>query len=283
MTNNASRRSPIARWLSARKFFLLPVLVLVALIGVLLWPRIFVSLEAGWAGVIFSLFTGTRTDHVYLPGLHIVPPWNTMIHYEIRKQVAMHGFDVLSVRGLTVHLELAIRYRPVVDQLGLLHKRIGPDYVQRVVVPQTESVLRRELSLHTAEAIYTNAGGLMNEAILLAREEVGRNFVEAEDIVIRSISLPATVKRAIEDKLIQRELLESYAFRLRTAVEEAERKRAEARGIRDYQAEIDATLSDRLLQHEGISATRELAISDNTRVVLIGSGKDGLPVIPGGQ
>ena len=258
-------------------------MALTTLVVGLLWPRIIISLGPGTAGVLYRLFTGTRVDYIYPPGLHVILPWNTMNHYETRNQVAMHGFDVLSVRGLTVHLELAIRYRPVFDQLGLLHKRIGPDYVHRVVIPQTESVLRRELSRHTAEDIYTNAGGLLGAAILLAREEVGRNFVEAEDIVIRSISLPPTVKQAIEDKLVQRELLQSYTFRLRTAAEEAERKRAEARGIRDYQATIDATLSDRVLQHAGIRATKELAVSNNTRVVLIGSGKDGLPLIPGGQ
>ena len=206
-----------------------------------------------------------------------------MNFYEIRNQVVLHSFHVLSARGLMVQLDLAVRYRPKTDQLGLLHQRIGPDYARRVVVPQTESVLRRELGRRTAKDIYTNAGGLLNEAVDLARQEVGRNFVIAEDIIIRTVTLPKLVKESIEDKLAQRELLQSYTFRLETAAQEAERLREEGRGIRDYQAKVDSTLSDRLLQHTGIRVTREVAGSPNSSVVLIGSGKDGLPMIPGGR
>jgi prohibitin 1 len=218
-------------------------------------------------------------DRVYGGGLHIITPWNTMHLYETRKQVALHDFDVLSVKGLRVHLALAIRYRPDYEQLGLLHQRIGPDYVQRVVVPQTESVLRKQLGRHTAAEIYTNERGLLSNAIALAIEEVGRNYVQVQDIVIRSIALPERVKQAIEDKVTQEELLKSYVFRLETAEREAERKRVEARGIRDYQERVDATLSERLLRHAGIQATRELATSENARVVVVGAGEDGLPLV----
>jgi len=278
----AAPRSPFMRSVRAGLPLLLPMAAIVVLILFFFWQRVFITIDAGTAGVLFRLFSGTETDRVYPPGLHIIAPWNRMHRYEVRKQTVLHSFDVLSVHGLTLHLELAIRYRPEYQQLGLLHQRIGPDYAQRVVVPQTESVLRRELGRRTAEDIYTNAGGLLSAAVALAREEVRRNFVEAEDIVIRSVGLPERVRQAIEDKLVQRELLESYVFRLQTAVEEAERKRDEARGIRDYQAAVDSTLSDRLLRHEGIRATEELAVSANTRVVLIGAREDGLPVIPGG-
>ena len=278
----AEGRSPFARWVGR----LLPVLLIVVLMSVLvsalLWRRVFVSIEPGEAGVLYRFFTGTVTDRVYREGLHVIPPWDTMVHYETRRQVAMHAFDVLSVRGLPVHLELAIRYQPQVEQLGLLHRRIGPDYAERVVVPQTESVLRRELSRYTAEQIYTNEGGLLGAAVLLARDEVGRNFVDAEDIVIRSVTLPDRVKAAIEDKLKQRQLLASYDFRLRTAAQEAERKRTEARGIRDFQAKVDATLTPRLLRHEGIRAARDLATSANASVVVIGAEEGGLPLVPGG-
>jgi regulator of protease activity HflC (stomatin/prohibitin superfamily) len=204
-----------------------------------------------------------------------------MIHYELRRQVVMHRFEVLSVRALPVHMELAIRYRPDPEQLPLLHHRIGPDYAKRVVIPQTESVLRRELSRHTAVDIYTNAGGLLNAAVLLARDEVGRNYVIADDIVIRSIRLPDPVRAAIDEKQAQEELLQSYDFRLVTAREEAERKRDEARGIRDYQAGVDATLSARLLRHEAIQATRDLATSTHSRIVVLGAAEGGLPIIPG--
>lgn len=276
-------RSPLARSLRRRLPVLLVALLLATLVAALLWRRIFISIEPGEAGVLYRFFTGTVTERVYGEGLHVIPPWDTMVHYETRRQVAMHAFDVLSVRGLPVHLEIAVRYQPQVEQLGLLHRRIGPEYADRVVVPQSESVLRRELSRYSAEQIYTNENGLLGAAVLLARDEVGRNFVEAEDIVIRSIELPERVTAAIEDKLTQRQLLASYDFRLETAVREAERKRTEARGIRDYQARVDASLTPRLLRHEGIRAARDLATSVNTRVVVIGAGEGGLPLVPGGR
>jgi regulator of protease activity HflC (stomatin/prohibitin superfamily) len=261
---------------------LLGLVLLAVLAGaVILWKHVFISILPGEGGVVFRFLTGTELDRTYGEGLHIIPPWDRMIHYELRKQVAMHSFEVLSVRALPVRMELAIRYRPDPEQLPLLHQRIGPDYARRVVIPQTESVLRRELSRHTAVDIYTNAGGLLNAAVLLARDEVGRNYVIADDIVIRSISLPAPVRAAIEEKQAKEELLQSYDFRLVTAEEEAQRKRDEARGIRDYQAGVDATLSARLLRHEAIQATRDLATSSRSRIVVLGAAEGGLPIIPG--
>ncbi|WP_058553545.1 prohibitin family protein [Thiohalocapsa sp. ML1] len=279
----ADERSPLGRWLGRRLPVLLVTVLLLVLVSALLWRRIFISIEPGETGVLYRFFTGTVTQRVYPEGLHIIPPWDTMVPYETRRQVVMHELDVLSVRGLPVHLELAIRYQPQVEQLGLLHQRVGPDYADRVVVPQAESVLRRELSRFSAEQIYTNENGLLGAAVLLARDEVGRNFVEADDIVIRSISLPERVTAAIEDKLQQRQLLASYDFRLDTAHREAERKRTEATGIRDFQATVDASLTPRLLRHEGIRAARDLATSDNARVVIIGSDEGGLPLVPGGR
>lgn len=273
--------TPLARWLKWRLLLLALVLVGVLIGAIVLWKQVFISILPGEGGVLFRLFSGTELDHTYDEGLHIIAPWNRMIHYELRKQVVMHSFEVLSVRALPVQMELAIRYRPDPQQLPMLHQRIGPEYARRVVIPQTESVLRRELSQHTAVAIYTNAGGLLNAAVLLARDEVGRNFVIADDIVIRSIRLPDPVRAAIEDKQTQEELLQSYVFRLVTAEEEAERKRDEARGIRDYQAAVNSTLSARLLRHEAIQATRDLATSHHSRIVVLGASEGGLPIVPG--
>lgn len=278
------RRAPSLGALGARAAVIIaPLAIAILVVAALLWPRIFISVPVGETGVLFRFFTGTQTDRVYPSGLHVIAPWNTMVLYETRAQLIQHDFEVLSLRGLTVGVKLAIRFRPVIDQLGLLHQRIGPNYAHRVVIPQTESVLRRTIGRRTAEDVYTNAAGLLDQAIATAKQTVGRDFVEAEDIIIRTVVLPTLVREAIEDKMSRRELLESYAFRLQTASQEAERLRDEARGIRDYQREVDSTLTERLLQHIGIRATQELAGSQNATVVLLGTGKDGLPMIPGGR
>ncbi len=182
-----------------------------------------------------------------------------------------------------LHLELAIRFRPEYSLLGMLHENVGPDYLTRVVIPQTESVLRKQLGNATAEQIYTNEGGLLTRAMLQAIEEAGRNFIEVEDIIIRSIRLPDSVRQAIEDKLKQKQLFASYQYRRETAVKEAERKRIEAAGIGDYQAIVDETLTDRLLVHQGIEATRTLAESDNEKILVVGAGSSdvALPIFLG--
>lgn len=263
-----------------RKFSLLVVLFLItSILIVFLWTRIVVIVHSGQAAVLFRLFSGVEVDTIYPEGLHIFNPLDTVTIYEIRKQVAFHEFDVISNKGLTVHLSLAVRYRPQYDMLGLLHQRIGPDYLQRVVLPQIESVMRKELGNYTAEQIYTNDAGLLTKAILSATDEVGRNYVEVEDIIIRSITLPPEIVNAIEEKLKQEEFMKSYEFRMQTAEKEAARLKIEAEGIKTYHNTINASLTDSVLQNKGIEATEKLATSNNAKVVVIGGGKNGLPII----
>lgn len=271
------------RWLRARLHLFVTGILLIVAVVVYFWNSIFIVIHAGEAGVLWNRFSGTRIDRVYSEGLHVISPLNIMRRYEVRKQIVKHELDVLSVEGLRLHLELAIRFQPEYSLLGMLHENIGPDYLLRVVIPQTESVLRKQLGNATAEQIYTNEGGLLTRSMLKAMAEVGRNFVEVEDVIIRSIRLPDTVRDAIEAKLRQQQLFASYEFRRATAVKEAERKRIEAAGISDYQGIIDETLSDRLLAHQGIEAARTLAESNNEKTLVVGAGSSGidLPIFLG--
>ena len=264
------------RRLRTRIHVLLVVALVILGLVVFLADRIFIVIPAGHVGALWNRFSGTRVDRIFSEGLHIISPLDEMTPYEVRKQIAIHELDVLSVEGLTLHLELAIRFRPEYSLVGLLHETIGPDYMIRVVLPQTESVLRKQLGNATAVQIYTNEGGLLTRAMLKAMNEAGRNLVEVEDIIIRSIRLPQIVKTAIEEKIKQHQLMVSYVFRRETAVQEAQRKRIAADGIRDYQAFIDETLSDRLLVHQGIQATRDLAASGNPKTLVVGAGSSDL-------
>ena len=278
-------RAPRRRWARLRQQipFLSIGVQLLALLLVFFWNRIFIVIHSGEAGVLWNRFAGTQIGRVYGEGLHLISPLDRMSVYEIRKQVASHRLDVLSVEGLRLQLDLVIRYRPALDLLGMLQQRIGPDYLTRVALPQTDSVLRKELATATAMQIYTDENGLLTRALVKATEEVGRNFVELEDIMIRHIQLPETVRTAIEQKLIQQQVLNSYRFRIRTAEQEAERQRIEAGGIRDYQQIVGETLTERLLTHQGILATREIAGSNNAKTVVIGVGDISLPIILGGD
>lgn len=271
--------SRIIKWAKKRSAILIVLLLIVFLITALLWKLIFITVGSGHAGVLYKRFTGTQIDKVYSEGFYIINPINVLHIYEVRKQVAFHDFDVISNKGLIIHLSLAVRYRPEYDLLGILHQQIGPGYLNRVILPQIESVMRKQLGVYTAEEIYTNKEGLLTNAILTALDEVGRNYVEVEDIIIRSIRLPDKIVAAIEKKLEQEEFMKSYEFRIDTAKKEAERLEIEANGINKFHKIIDDSLTESILRNKGIDATKELAESDNAKVVIIGGGKDGLPII----
>jgi regulator of protease activity HflC (stomatin/prohibitin superfamily) len=278
-TNNLSLYAQIKKWLRRKSPFVITGLLITAIIFVFFWHKIVITIEPGQAGILFRRFSGTEIDNIYGEGVHVFSPLDRLYLYEVRKQVALHNFDIISNKGLTIHLSLAVRYRPEYELLGVLHQKIGPDYLERVILPQIESVMRKELGRYTPDQIYTNEAGLLTNTILMALEEVGRNYVEVEDIIIRSIKLPLDIIAAIEDKLTQEEMMKSYEFRIQTAQKEAERVKIEAEGIRDHHLIIGEALTDKTLRLKGIAATEALAASHNAKVVVIGSGRDGLPII----
>ncbi len=278
---DSNPKSPLRSWIKQKKKYLIIFLLIFSSITIIFWERIFITAHVGEAGVLFHRFSGTEIDKIYKEGLHIISPLDIMTIYETRNQIALHEFDVLSVKGLRIHLAIAIRYRPQYDMLPTLHQQIGPDYLQRVVLPQIESVMRKQLGSYNADQIYTNENGLLNKAIVLAINEVGRNYVVVDDVIIRSLSLPDNIVKAIEDKLTQQEYLRSYEFRLKTATKEAQRKISEAKGISRAQHIISESLTPEILTFEGIKATQELAKSNNAKIVVIGSGKNGMPLILG--
>ncbi|SJM93226.1 SPFH domain, Band 7 family protein [Crenothrix polyspora] len=273
----------IKAWLKRWRASFIVALLITAMVLVFFFNRIVISIQSGEAGVLYRRFSGTETDTIYAEGLYIISPLDTMYIYEVRKQVARHEFDVISNKGLTIHLSLAVRYRPEYELLGVLHQRIGPNYLDRVILPQIESVMRKQLGHYSAEQIYTNEEGLLTNAILTALDEVGRNYVQVEDIIIRSIQLPPDMVSAIEDKLKQEEFMKSYEFRIKTATKEGERLKIEAEAVKTYHNAINESLTEAVLRYKGIEATQKLAASPNAKVVVIGSGKDGLPIILGGD
>jgi regulator of protease activity HflC (stomatin/prohibitin superfamily) len=267
-----TRRQRFAAWLHEHvPAFVITNLLLILLL-IYLWGHILIVIHAGQSGVLFRLFSGTDMDHVYGEGVHLISPLNTMTRYETRKQLLMHEFDVLTAKGLSVKLSLAIRYQPEVEMLPMLHQRIGPDYALRVITPQIESVMRKQLGRYVAEDIYTNKDGLLTRAILTALDEVGRNFVQVDDIIIRSIELPTTIKSSIEDKLSQEQMSQSYEFRQQIAEKEALRLKTEAEGLRSRNEILTKSLDDRILRREQIEALRDLAKSPNAKTLVMGGG-----------
>jgi regulator of protease activity HflC (stomatin/prohibitin superfamily) len=258
--------------------FTLAALYLLAFLA----PRILVTIHSGEAGVLFKRFSvGTVIDKVYPEGFYIVSPFNKMYKYNVRNQTHSHEMVALTLKGLPVTLKLSIRYLPHLVSLGVLHKKIGPDYLNIIVIPEVEASIRAIIGQFDPEQIYTTKRTVIRQLVNDMHEEVSQRFITIDDVLIREIVLPDTIAKAIENKLAERERLEAYQFILGREKQESERKRIEAAGIRDYQRIIAETLTDDILKVKGILATQEIAKSNNTKIVVIGTGKDGLPIILG--
>lgn len=279
----AGRRGRLRRWLSASVPVLTLLGVLLVLLVVFLFHRIVIIVPAGHAGVLYRLFQGgTIIDYAFPEGIHLIAPYNSMTIYDARVQIVLHQLNVLTNKGLPITLDLAVRFHPEYELVGLLHQSVGADYVGKVVVPQVESVLRRHIGQHDPEDVYTNKEGILTAIIKRAIEETSQKFVTIDDIIIRAVHLPAPIEAAISQKLVHQQQAAAYEYRLAAEREEAARKRIEAAGIKDYQKIIAETLDERLLRWQGIQATQEIARSDNAKVVVVGNGEHGLPIILSG-
>lgn len=249
------------------------------------WNHIFVKIDAGEAGVLYRLFGGgTVTEKVYGEGLHVIMPWNRMFIYNARVQQVPDDFTVLSQDGLSIRVEVSIRFRPVFDQLGLLHKNIGYDYVDKVVKPEIQAQFRFVLGQYKPEEIYTSQGFIVQTVVQGALGEIGERFILLDDLLLKSVTLPKPVAEAIESKLRAQQLAQEFDYRLQTEGKEAQRKKIEAQGIRDFQDTITGSgISEQFLRFKGIEATLELAKSPNSKTVIIGGGQDRLPIILDGS
>jgi regulator of protease activity HflC (stomatin/prohibitin superfamily) len=202
-----------------------------------------------------------------------------MYIYDVRIQEISKELDVLSKRGLKIHLLFSIRFRPKLEFLGLLHKNIGMDYPNKVILPEIESVLRQTIGTLGSDEIYTSGQKVISEAIENAIEQLHQRYILVDDVLIRKIILPDIVANAIKFKIEQKHLIEAHEYIVEKEIKEAQRKYIEAQGIRNkYNVILQAIKNENILHWEGIQATKDISKSDNAKVVIIGD-KEGLPII----
>ena len=263
-----------------------PVLVfagIAVVIMIFLSGSMFVTLQPGEAGVIFRKFSGgLDKENIYGPGFQVVAPWNNMIIYEVREQKNEETMDVLDKNGLSINVDVSVRYNPFFSKIGDLHETFGADYQSRLVGPELRSAVRKVMGRYTAEEIYSTKRGEVEGAIEGETSSVlEKNDIKMTALLIRSINLPAQIKQAIENKLKQEQEALAYQFKLDKEKSEAERKRIAAQGESVANKIINNSLTPSLLRMRGIEATLELSKSANSKTVIIGSGKDGMPLILG--
>ena len=261
---------------------IIPFILIFILIVVYSSNLIIYVFKPGEAGVNWSLFFGgTDIKNIYGEGIHFIFPWNKMYVYDVRIQEISPELDVLSKSGLEVHLFLSIRYKPVYKLLGVLHKQIGPDYANKVILPEIESVLRKIIGTMEAQEIYTTGRQVITEAINEAIEQVAQRFIIIDDVIIRKIVLPPSVAESIRYKIEQKHIAEAHDYIVEKEKKEAVRKRIEGEGIRDQMNAISSAKSPpkNIIMWKGIEATKDISKSENAKIIIIGNGEDGLPVI----
>ena len=258
-------------------------LVIAVVVGlfllIMVWSAV-ATVPAGYVGVL-TLF-GRVTGVVLPAGIHMVNPLSANHIMEVRTQQIKETASVPSSEGLVVGLDTSLIFHLIPDEAAKVYQSIGPDYIERVIEPTLRSAIRSVTAAHSANALYSSAREQVAEQIRAELErDLSKRGIVVEAVLLRDIQLPATLKQAIETK--QRAEQESLAmsFRLQKEKQEADRKRIEAEGIRDFQRTVAQGISDQLLVWKGIEATEKLAESANSKVVVIGNPKNGLPIILG--
>jgi prohibitin 2 len=296
------------------------VLVLTALLAtVVLWPYMIITVPSGRVGVLWKRFNGidfycfcwVGRGTVLAPqelreeGLHLIWPWDELFLYDLRLQSATQTYNAISKDGVNVTAQISVRYQLLHNPIAVLHKFIGPDYMASVVGPEIGSQAREVISQYTAQEVYTSREAIQKLIRENAQRSLGANLnklvqpeameqpdpkhyddflqnaIQILDTLVLSIELPPDIVAAINRQTEQYYMIQEYKFRVEREAEESKRKQIEADGIAAFQKTVSQGISESYLRWRGIEATLQLALSPNSKIVVIGSGKDGLPIILG--
>ncbi|GGD94230.1 prohibitin family protein [Planktosalinus lacus] len=259
-------------------------LIFIIIVVIILLTKSITTIGAGSAGVLYKpLADGVVTDQPALgEGFHIIAPWNSVTVYEVRQQELSEKIEALSSNGLDIRIDASIWYLPEYENLGNLHQQKGEMYVQRVLQPAIRSAARSVIGRYTPEQLYSSKrDAIQTEIFAETNRLLEGQYVQLNEVLVRDVKLPPTIKAAIERKLSQEQEALEYEFRLQKAEQEAERQRIDAEGKAIANEILDASLTDKILKEKGIQATVELAKSTNSKVIVIGSGQEGMPIILG--
>jgi len=294
-------------------------LMLALLLIVVLWPYIVITVPSGRVGVLWKRFNGfdvycwcfvgrgTVLDPRELreEGLHVIAPWDKLFLYDLRLQSTTLAINAISKDGVSVTAQINVRYQLLHHSVAVLHKFIGPQYMESVIGPEIGSQAREVFSLYTAQQIYTSRDTIQQEILANTQKSLGANLdklvqpeameqpdpkhyndflrgsIQILDTLVLSIELPPSIVAAINRQTEQFYLIQEYKFRVEREAEESKRKQIEANGIAAFQRTVSQGISDSYLRWRGIEATLALAQSHNAKIVVIGTGKDGLPIILG--
>jgi regulator of protease activity HflC (stomatin/prohibitin superfamily) len=269
--------------INLKKVLPVGITIVVVIFLIIFWSRMTVTINSGESGVIFRLLSGgVDTEKTYSEGFHFISPLNKMYIYNVRQQEVSEKMSVLSSNGLEISVDVSMWYHPVLKKIGCLHKEKGQNYLNSIVRPAIRSATRSVIGRYTPEQIYsTKRDAIQNEIREETKVILTPQYIQLNEVLVRDITLPQLIKTAIEKKLRQEQEALEYKFKIQKAEQEAKRQEIEAEGKAKANRILSASLTDKILRDKGIEATLKLANSPNSKVVIIGSGKDGMPIILG--
>jgi regulator of protease activity HflC (stomatin/prohibitin superfamily) len=289
------------------------------LVFIILFPYIVITVPSGQVGILWKRFNGydlycwcfvgrgTILDPQELrdEGLHIIWPWDKLFLYNLRLQSSTRTYNAITKDGVNVAAQINIRFQLLHNNVAVLHKFIGPNYLESVVDPEIGSRAREVISQYTAEEVYTSREQIQEKIQRDAQKSLGahlnmlvqpeameqpdpkhyndflQNSVQILDTLVLSIELPPEIVAAINRQTEQYYEIQEFKYRVEREAQESRRKQIEANGIAAFQRTVSQGISDSYLRWRGIEATLALAQSPNAKIVIIGGGKDGLPIILG--
>ncbi len=257
-------------------------LVAVAALFFFLFLNPFVVIPAGQVGVL-DLF-GNVSSRVLPSGVHLVVPLTRVVKMTVQTQELKEQAEVPSQEGLIMDLEASLLYRLDPEKADDIYKTVGRSYQTVAVEPQIRSAIREITASYDAKALYSSEREKVSQEIFAFFSKLTKDRgIIAEAVLLRKVGLPPVVVNAIQEKLRREQEAEQMKFVLQKEQQEAERKRIEAQGIADFQRIVASGISPQLLEWKGIEATEKLAVSANSKIVVIGNPKSGLPIILGGE
>jgi regulator of protease activity HflC (stomatin/prohibitin superfamily) len=287
----ASYINRIKSWLKSQ--WLVITISLFITIGtfIVLWPAVVIRIPVGNVGVIFRpLQNGINLNEIIEEGLHIVWPWNSVTAYSIQTQLQKIDIDLITLDLLKTRATVSFQYEIDPKTVTYLHKFVGPNYLEKIVLPEIIQITRASVGKLNSHDAYTSALESLSATIQEnANQSIINNFqpagllklhlIHIDSIQITGISFPKEVEQAIEAKIVEQTKADGMEYVITSAKKEAERKQIEAEGIRAFQDTIKGGLNENYLRYVGIMTSEKLASSNNAKIVVFGSGQSGLPLI----
>lgn len=285
--------SMLLRFAGQRMLTIILFITLVVSSLIVLWPLMFVLVPVGKLGVIYRpLSGGVDLSMIIREGAHLILPWNKVTQYDAQIQVKELKLELLTSDLLKSNVTVTFQFEINPNTLPMLHKYIGSNYLEKVIVPQVTKVTRQKVAQFSSRLAYTEDIAQVANDIAITADSLliqqitppglsNVRLIRVSAVQLTSVTYPEFVQTAIDNKIIESENAEAYKYKIQAARQEAERKVIEATGIRDFQNLVNAGMTENYLRFRGIQATEELAKSTNAKTLIFGSGPSGLPLVLG--